>query len=206
MVDLRKIDPTKANLDHERSRIRLVNMNDPEEKKRLWEIETDSSVAKFVEHLSSSEDEMVEMAKLERDYLFLAVEGKEGHVDEAEVGKLQGWISIYKEEKRRLLRLQKHGLIDAFRDGLRILEIGFAKHPKAKSGQMASALRQALHLLREEHKSDGEHELVITAYTDEANEASMRVLLAAGFEQKGKVKYHVKNAGHDYLFVWTSLT
>ncbi len=202
MVDLRKLDPTKANLDHEKSRIRWVNANDFEEKKRLWEIETDSLVAKFVEDLSKTEYEMAEFTTLERDYLVLAVEGKAGHVEEAEVGKLQGWITVYPEEKRRLARLQKHGLVDLLKEGLRVLEIGFAKHPKAKPGQMASAVRQALGMLREEHKKDGEHELAITAYADEANEASMRVLTAAGFARKGKVKYHLKNTGHDYLFVW----
>ncbi len=202
MVDLRKLDPAKANLDHEKSRIRLVNIDDPEEKKRLWEIETDSLVAKFVEDLSETEDEMVEFTTLEKNYLVLAVEGKAGHVDEVEVGKLQGWITIYPEEKRRLARLQKHGLVDLLKEGLRVLEIGFAKHPKAKSGQMASAVRQALQMLHKEHQQDGGQELVVTAYADEVNEASIRVLEAAGFARKGKVKYHLENTSQDYLFVW----
>ncbi|MBI2310569.1 GNAT family N-acetyltransferase [Candidatus Collierbacteria bacterium] len=201
MVDLRKLDPAMANQDHEKSRIRWVNLSDPEEKKRLWEIETDSLVAKYVEDLAETEDELIEFTTLEKDYLVLAVEGKSGHVEEAEVGKLQGWVTVYPEDKRRLVRLQKQGLIDLIKEDLRFLEIGFAKHPLAKSKQIASAIRQALGLLREAHKQDGGQALVITAYADEANEASTRVLLAAGFSLKGKVKYHLKNISHDNFFI-----
>ncbi len=200
MVDLRKLDPAKANFDHEKSRIRFMNLSDPEEKKRLWEIETDSLVAKYVEDLAETEGELIEFTTLEKDYLVLAVEGKSGHVEEDEVGKLQGWITVYPEDKRRLARLQKQGLVDLFKEDLRILEIGFAKHPLAKPRQIASAIRQTLGLLREAHEQAG-GELMITAYADEANEASMRVLLAAGFSLKGKVMYHLKNISHDNLFI-----
>ncbi|OGD71346.1 hypothetical protein A3D09_01090 [Candidatus Collierbacteria bacterium RIFCSPHIGHO2_02_FULL_49_10] len=202
MVDLRKVDPSKANLDHEKSRLRHLNPKDPEEKKRLWKIETDPRVVKFVENICQTDDDLADFATLEKDYLVLAIEGKAGHVDEAEVGKLQGWVVVCPEEKKRLARLQKHGLADLAKQGLRVLEIGFARHPKAKSGQMASALRQVLAFLQTEHTKDGEVQLVITAYTDEANEASTRVLLASGFLQMGKVKYHVRNAGHDNFFIW----
>lgn len=202
MVDLRKIDPAKANLDHEKSRIRFVNVDDPEERKRLWEIETDSLVTKFVENTSMDEEDIVAFLTNQKNYLVLAIEGKSGHVEETEVGRLQGWITVYSEDKRRLTRLQKHGLIDLSKEGLRVLEIGFARHPKAKPGQMASAIRQTLGLLRDAHKQDGNQELVVTAYADETNEASMRVLLASGFLLKGKVKYHQKNTNHDHLFVW----
>ena len=201
MVDLRKLDPARANQDHEKSRIRWVNLSDPEEKKRLWEIETDSLVAKYVEDLAETEDELIEFTTLEKDYLVLAVEGKGGHVEEAEVGKLQGWITVYPEDKRRLARLQKQGLVDLLKEDLRILEIGFAKHPLAKPRQIASAIRQTLGLLRQAHEQAGVRKLMITAYADEANEASMRVLLAAGFSLKGRVKYHLKNISHDNFFI-----
>ena len=201
MVDLRKLDPARANQDHEKSRIRWVNLSDPEEKKRLWEIETDSLVAKYVEDLAETEDELIEFTTLEKDYLVLAVEGKSGHVEESEVGKLQGWVTVYPEDKRRLARLQKQGLIDLIKEDFRFLEIGFAKHPLARPKQIASAIRQALGLLREAHKQDGGQALVITAYADEVNEASTRVLLAAGFSLKGKVKYHLKNISHDNFFI-----
>lgn len=202
MIDLRKIDPTKVNHDHEKSRIRLVNTKDPEERKRLWEIEKDKNVAKFVEDLSDTEEEMDKFTALNHDYLVLAVSGKEGHVEEVEVGKLQGWITVYNEEKRRLARLFKEGLVDFHLVGKRILEIGFARHPKAKSGQMASALRQVLVVLHEAHINDGEHELVVTAYADETNEASVRVLVAAGFVRKGRVKYHLSSKTFDHFYVW----
>ena len=146
---------------------------------------------------------MVEFTTLEKDYLVLAIEGKAGHVDEAEVGKLQGWVTIYPEEKKRLARLEKHGFTDLIKQSLRVLEIGFARHPMAKSGQMASAVRQAMALLHQEHTKDGEHRLVVTAYADETNEVSVRVLEAAGFVKQGQIKYHVKNKTADHFFVWS---
>lgn len=202
MVDLRKIDPNKANHDCEKSRIRFIKTDDREERKRLWEIEKDQNVAKFVEELSTSEDEMDEFTTLSHNYLVLAVSGKEGHVEEVEVGRLQGWITIYNENKNRLSRLIRTGLVDFVTSGKRILEIGFARHPKAKSGQMASALRQTLLLLHEFHSRDGEGDLIVTAYADESNQASVRVLIAAGFAHKGLVKYRVTNKTFDNLFIW----
>jgi len=84
--------------------------------------------------------------------------------------------------------------------GLRVLEVGFARHPKAKSGQVASALRQAVRLLLEEHKK-AEIGLTIIAYSDEENEASRRVLTAAGFIPSGKIKYHTKNKTEDHFYI-----
>lgn len=201
MVDLRKLDLSKANQDHEKSRIRLLKLDDPEEKKRLWEIETNSLVVKFVGNISETDEDLVTFAIPQKHYLVLAIEGKSGYVDEDEVGKLQGWITVYPEDKRRLARLQKNGLVDLMEKGLRVLEIGFAKHPKARSGQMGSAVRQVMRLLHQEHATDGEHRLVVTAYTNQTNLASMRVLAAAGFEQVGKMPYLVKDKHHDCVYL-----
>lgn len=200
MLDLRKIKPESANLDHERSRIRHIRVDDPEEKKRLWEIEKDKDVASYVEDLAEDEEELSDFCVCERDYLVLAVEGKEGHVDESEAGKLQGWLTFYNDEKRRLERLSKAGLANLLEDGIRVLELGFARHPRAKSGQMASALRQALGLLFDEHRKLG-LKLVVTAYADETNQASKRVLVGAGFDFRGKIKYRVKNKTEDHFYV-----
>lgn len=200
MLDLRKLKLSIIAHPDERSVVRPVRKDDPEEIKRLWEIEKDDLVARFVEDLADDDDEMGDFLSSDRDYLVVAVEGKAGHVDEVEVGKLQGWICIYKEEKRRLSRLSSLGLIEEAGLNHRILEIGFARHPKAKSGQMASAIRQLLSWLFEEHKR-AEVPLLVTAYTDPSNEASVRVLLSAGFSKQGTVKYHLKNSVEDHFFV-----
>lgn len=202
MVNLGRLDPAKANLDHERSRLRWVNLADPEELTRLWEIEKDPEVVKLVGNIAEDHEDMVAFTTNDRNYMVLAVVGKDGHVEPAEVNKLQGWISIYNEEKRRLLRFANDGIADLLGTGKRILEIGFAKHPKAKTGQMASALRQTLAFLQSEHKKDGKHDLIITAYAALENQASVRVLEAAGFKKLGTVKYHVRNKTLDHFFVW----
>ncbi len=200
MLDLSKVKLTGQDFPAERARVRPVRLDDPEEIKRLWEIERDEMVERYVEDLSSSEEDLRLFSVSDRNYLVLAIEGKEGHVDMAEVGKLQGWLIFYPEKKWRLRRLKQVGMADFWSGEERILEVGFARHPLAKSGQVASALRQAVRLLIEEHKKEG-LSLVITAYTDEANEASRRVLIAAGFSQAGKIKYHAKNKTEDHFFV-----
>lgn len=200
MLDLRKINPSLVKIDGERAGIRHVRKDDAEEMRRLWEIENDPVVARFVEDLSENEDELVDFCELEKNYLVLAVEGKDGHVDPTEIGKLQGWITVYPEDKRRLKRVIKELGIDFWADSLRILEVGFARHPNARSGQMASALRQTLRILFAEHKRAGIG-LAITAYADEANEPSRRVLEASGFGYRGRVKYRVSNRTHDYFYI-----
>lgn len=203
MLDLRKIDLAKQGLAKARAGIRHISYDDHEERKRLWEIETDSLVVKNVENLADCEEDMVDFVTLDEDYLVLAVEGKEGQVEAAEVGKLQGWICLTREDDGRLKKLAKRGLVDLVGKQTRVLEIAFARHPKAKSGQMASAVRVMLMLLHDQHGGD----LVVTGYTDETNEASSRVLAACGFEKRGLVKYKrgAKTEDHFFVINWQSL-
>lgn len=200
MIDLRKVNPAAKAFPEERAGIRHIRLNDPEEIERLWEIEQNEIVARFVENRCESIEEIAVFSANEKDYLVLAVEGKEGHVEDREVGKLQGWLAFTQPGKSQLLRLKKKDVGDLIQDGLRVLEVGFARHPKAKAGQIASALRQAVGLLLDVHEQQG-YRLVITAYTDEDNEASRRVLVAAGFLQAGKIKYHAKNKTEDHFFI-----
>lgn len=192
MVNLAKLDLAGIRTDGERSNLRHVRCDDKEELARLWEMERDPLINKFVEDLAESEEEMESFLKVNKDYLVLVVEGKQGHVEESEVGRLQGWIAIYLDDKRRLKRLKQMA-------SARVLEIGFARHPKAKSGQMASGLRQVISLLCQEHEKVN-CTLMITAYADETNQASVNVLKACGFEHRGLVKYRVKNKTLDHFF------
>lgn len=192
MVNLAKLDLVGIRTDGERSNLRHIRCDDKEELARLWEMEKDPLINKFVEDLAESEEEMESFLKVDKNYLVLAVEGKRGHVEESEVGRLQGWIAIYLDDKRRLKRLRQM-------TSARVLEIGFARYPKAKSGQMASSLRQVIRLLCREHEKVN-CTLMITAYADETNQASVNVLKACGFEHKGLVKYRVKNKALDHFF------
>lgn len=201
MVHLAKVDIKKANKELEKSSLRWIRHDDTDEMSRLVEIDIDEQVKRFVEDVTGDVEDLIAFAQSDKNYMAVAVVGKDGHVGEGEKDKLQGWLSVYPDRKARLLRLGEVGKLMG-----RVLEVGFAKHPRAKSGQMASGLRQLVKFLKDEHDKKGEV-VHLTAYIDPENEGSRRVLEAAGFVEKGKVKYRLKNKHHDHFFLidWEKL-
>lgn len=195
MVHLAKVDIKKANKELEKSSLRWIRHDDTDEMSRLVEIDIDEQVKRFVEDVTGDVEDLIAFAQSDKNYMAVAVVGKDGHVGEGEKDKLQGWLSVYPDRKARLLRLGEVGKLMG-----RVLEVGFAKHPRAKSGQMASGLRQLVKFLKDEHDKKGEV-VHLTAYIDPENEGSRRVLEAAGFVEKGKVKYRLKNKHHDHFFL-----
>lgn len=183
MLDLSKINLKLKEFPDEKSAIRLFRKDDPDEIERMWQIETDPLVKQFVEELCDTKDELLETIEAAFDYLPIAIVGKKGYVEDDEVDKLQGWVCVTIDDRN-----PEH------------LEVAFAKHSKAKNGQVASALRQVLDVLFSEHKNAGA-KLVVKAYTNVDNEASRRVLTAAGFKDAGRAKYHPENETEDYVFV-----
>jgi len=196
MVHLGKLGIKGANMANERAILRWIRYTDSEEMARLVEIDLDDRVKRYVEDVTGNIDDLIEFAKSDKNYMAVGVEGKMGYVDNEEVGKLQGWFAVYPDRKSRLNRLDNKTV---HMKG-RVLEIGFAKHPRAKGGQMASGLRQLVKFLKDEHDKKGEV-IHLTAYIDPENEGSRRVLEAAGFVEKGKVKYRLKNKHHDHFFL-----
>lgn len=187
MVHLGKIDIKKANKESERATLRWIRHSDTDEMARLVEIDLDEQVKRFVEEVSGDVEDLIAFAQSDKNYMAVAVVGKVGHVSDDEVDKLQGWLTVYSDRRVK-------NLIG------RVLEVGFAKHPKAKTGQMASGLRQLVKFLKDEHDKKGEI-IHLTAYIDPENTGSRRVLEAAGFVEKGKVKYRLKNKHHDHFFL-----
>lgn len=198
MVNLAKIDLNKGIKDAERSLIRWIRHDNEDEMKRLVEIDVDEQVRKFVEEVTGEVEDLVEFAKNNKDNLGVAVVGKAGHVIDEEIDKLQGWISVYKDNWQRLKRIRVELGDDIYGD--QVLEIGFARHPKAKSGQMASAIRQLLGAIKHYFDEFGE-KVHVTAYTDQLNEQSEKVLRSAGFNKVAEVLYHNKNKTKDNLFI-----
>lgn len=187
----------------ERSEIRPVLVDDEEEVARLLKMEEDPLINRFVigDKLEGKED-VVDFALARVGYAALAVVGKNGHVDDLEIGKLQGWISIYDDHPGRIKRMLRELMMPA---ADRYIEVGFAKYTDAKQGQMASALRQVISGLIAEHKTAG-IDLVVTAYAEEGNEASERVLRASGFVEMGKTKYTLRAKKKDTVFVYKPAT
>jgi hypothetical protein len=199
-VDFTKLKIGDSYGQDERSLIRRIRADDVEEMKRLRIIDSDPAVAEFVEGLLTTDEELKNFAIGGEDRLTVGVVGKRGHVDEVEVDKIQGWIYFSPDDKERLDRLKETGLLGRSFDGVSVTEVSYAKYPGAKSGQMSSGLRQVIKILKRKCATLNEH-LIVTAYTDEANVNSSRLLSAAGFQRIGNIDYHVGAEKSDEVWI-----
>lgn len=186
-------------MPYERAHIRWIRHNDPEEMRRLVSIDLDENVRRYVLEVSGEEAELRDFAVGTKKSVGIAIAGKRDHVGEGEYDRLQGWIAVYPDHPNRLKRAQAKGLL-AY-DGEKVyLEIGFARYPQAKSGQMGSALRSVIHALRAYFKKQG-ISWVLTGYTHPNNDGSKKVLVSAGFKHVGELPYILRDKHSDYLFL-----
>jgi len=183
----------------ERSRIRRVRIDDPEEMRRMRVIEDDPGVAAYMEGLQATDEDLISFAQSGQRKLLVGVTGLAGIVDQEEVDKLQGWIYFYPDEEERVSRL-KNSNLRGYLEGASIIEISYAKYPGAIGGQMSSAIRQILKLFDREYRRLGE-KVYITAYTDKNNQNSSRLLEATGFFKVGEIEYHPDSGVKDELWM-----
>ena len=204
----------------QRAAIREVNLNDPDEIRRLMTIDQSPGHIKWFnskpeDFTAMDEEGILEFVTAPGHRLFV-VSGSSQHSDinkSHEVGKLQGWVKVNPDDETRVVELREKKIVP--QNYLPIIEISYAKLPDAPSGQKASGVRQvcieAVKLNRE-HKPQRDYpNLSIVAYVidDErgTNEDSIPVLEAAGFEEKGKVRYDEDASQPDRVFVlnWEKL-
>src|SRR5690606_30246381 len=87
-----------------------------------------------------------------------------------------------------------------------VLEVSYSKYPEAVSGQMADGLKQVcieisrMNALIDDNKSDSPS-IAVTAYVIPGNEASVRVLQKAGFEEVGGIQYDADAEDKDRAFL-----
>ena len=176
----------------EKSNVRRMNVNDTEELRRLFAIERDPGEVEFMEGLQSDEVDLKIFATGNAEKLPIGISGKAGFVNNAEIGKLQGWIYFYPDEEERLERLKMAGVGAQLLQDRIACEISYAKFPNAVKGQMSSGLRQAIKILTREcfgHSA----KMVIVAYTDRINHDSKRLLVATEFNKMGEIQYHMND-------------
>lgn len=183
---------------------------DPDDLRRIVEIENSPDKRRWFENVPVERPPMTEEDALREvldreNHIVLAVAGLSTRKDIHEAhedGKLQGVLYFNQESEFRMRQLQEQRLIPQAQ-GL-ILEASYAKWPPAPGGQVSDALRIACKKILDQAASVGE-EVVINAYimNDDrgTNVASVRVLLSAGFEEKGNVKYDETGQYNDRLFV-----
>lgn len=192
----------------EKSTIREIDPTDRIDVRRIFDIDRQAGVLKFMVGDPKTERESIDWANLEV-HMF-AVSGAVENAPAGEKGELQGWIWFTRDEKERLEKAQNEGLI-TLSYGAQLLEVSFVKYDKAEAGQMASGLRQACHKIwldNAREDTNGRPNIVVTAYVDPENESSINVLESAGFVAKGDVIYDPKQSiKSDVLYVlnWSLL-
>lgn len=201
-IDLRKLNLGTAPYT-ERVCLRWIRDDDPEEMRRLVAIDLDEDVRRYVLNATADEDDLRLFAVGRRGSIGVAVAGKKDHAGEEEEGKLQGWISVYSDHPRRLTRAQEKGLLVFDRQKIH-LEVGFARHPMAISGQMGSGLRCLVAVLSS-HFEKKNLKWCLTGYTHPGNEGSKRVLVAAGFRHIGEIPYTKKDKHSDHVYWYEPL-
>ncbi len=194
--------------------VRRVHPGDHEELSRILAIEEDPNKVRWFEsrpenHTAKSRVEMVKYILDKKHHIILAAAGLPSRQDihEAhEEEKLQGLVYVNPETAFRMQQLRDDQLIpDQY--GMAadlVLEISYAKWGPAPHRQMADAVRQVcIGILS--HSVWFGHTVAITAYVMEdergSNEDSVHVLLASGFEEKGKVQYDAQARAKDRFFL-----
>jgi hypothetical protein len=201
-------------IGEEKAAIRMINMDDPEDVKRMIDIANSKRTNEFVEgmegmdesdvrnwvSISESQTKHPERRADNRDWqIVYAVSGSPDNVKHDEVGELQGFINFYTDQETRD-RVRKISNDPKMNRETQIVEIGLAKWPDAPSRQMASGIRQAaleinklkgkgVDRMEGKYSAAMEPTMVLTAFIDPKNHSSMEAFTDAGFENQGLVHY-----------------
>lgn len=201
-------------IGEEKAAIRMINMNDPEDVKRMLDIANSKRTNEFVEgmegmdesdvrnwvSISESQTKHPERRADNRDWqIVYAVSGSPENVGSDEVGELQGFINFYTDQETRD-RVRKISNDPNMNRETQIVEIGLAKWPDAPSRQMSSGIRQAaleinklkgkgVDRMEGKYSAAMEPIMVLTAFIKPKNTSSMEAFADAGFENQGLVEY-----------------
>lgn len=128
--------------------------------------------------------------------------------------KVRGFVYIYSErqEKFRVKRLVREGILKNPNSGQQILEVSMALKPLKSgklsgSGLMSSTLRQSCLQVRSIIQFPRQSDLILFAFIDPDNLPSARAFEAAGFIRKGFMKYDSDspNMSVVYILSWRKL-
>lgn len=189
----------------EKTALRFFNLKDPRDLKRVEETLADKSVMNFTEGIDDITTKDIkrwltrykDKKRINNWEVCYLASGSIGARQE-EFGEIQGFINFYPSEDSRKFLPEK------YREAKQIVEIGYARYPWSKPGQMSSAIRQAC---MEINKLKGD--MVITALIKVENNASIKTIEDSCFDNCGNVQ--VKNEKgedeNDILFIlnWDKL-
>ncbi|RJQ37887.1 hypothetical protein C4559_02765 [Candidatus Microgenomates bacterium] len=206
----------KPRLQHgfhgERSAIRLINPKDRIDMKRYHRIQdvlgnqfTDTNLTER-ELIQEVKDNQPGKERTREALYIFGVSGSQG-VEQDDIGELQGWINVYRDEYAS--QLKEQGKIPEVLDENMVLNVAFARLPEAPSGQIASGLRQVcaqlsqIEAFNERNSLKVAPELIITAYA--SNPDSEHVLNAAGFKNKGNISLKYEETGEIFNYALYAL-
>lgn len=174
--------------------VRKINRDDPEELRRLAIIDRHPLVLKHMVGKPLSTQGLLDFATDSQNRKIFALAGASEPA--SEIGKLQGWVSIYTDQTVKRRAASALGSPELMTQ-LSVIEISYAKYPLAPKGQMASGLRQVLwHIVAKNPFEPHRPKPLVMAYVDPDNRASSRVLQASGFALR-PTAHSLKD------FVWT---
>lgn len=174
--------------------VRKINRDDPEEMRRLSVIDRHPLVLKHMIGKPLSTTGLLDFTLDSRNRRIFALSAACGPTEE--IGKLQGWVSVYTGPLVKRRATQALGQPELM-TRLSVVEISYAKYPLALKGQMASGLRQVLgHVVAKNQFEPHRPKPLVIAYVDPDNLASTHVLKASGFTLRSTTQFSKD-------FVWT---
>jgi hypothetical protein len=196
-------------LKEHRSALRPIDPSNKEDMERILDIEKKTSEI-MIGNIGTSPEEIRSFAEGESDRLIYGVSGSVHVIDVPdEVGKLQGWVQIYrvKETSTREQVLARLNIPKGKEPVM--LEVSYAKYEAAKGGQMSSALKQLLYEIYRNYmlliNGRIEEEVIVIASIDTGNDPSSHVAESAGFKKNGSLELKTQEKPDDlYILDWNN--
>lgn len=121
---------------------------------------------------------------------------------------VRGFVYLYseREEKFRIKRMQKYGLLKTVNGPQYSLEVSFALRPilpgmHSGSGLISSALRQSCQQVKLLLEAFGPAEVELFAFIDQENIPAQRTVEAAGFVNRGLMRYDPDSDVDSVLYI-----
>lgn len=211
-------EPLFENMYHSPGENAAIRFCDPNSRDDFFALQTilqTKQVRKWMDDAKAlSESEYREWAGAEEDTSFLFAVHDTRITTPEEARKMQGFVYFYseREERIRVKRLVKRGLMPESTQQRYALEVSFARQAlpdgqQTGSGLMSSALRQSCLQIQILLESDQKPSIELFAFVDPENYPAQRTLEASGFEKKGEMKYDWDSYEEDffYLLNWETL-
>ena len=170
----------------ENTALREINPADPIDLERYWETNQSVAAGLMVDDIETI-DELIENASGNGPWIgyTFAISGIAGE----ETGEFQGFVQFTPDPENALReKIEQTGLFQFLREVV-LWEISYARYPHARTGQVASAVRQGcVHLLDQLDRDEYYPRVAIVGSVGpDENPGSVRVLASAGFEPLGSL-------------------